>query len=299
MNLRHLHYFTEIASTGSLRRASEVLYVTQSALSRAVSELEAEFGCALLDRSQKGVTPTPRGLALLERAKLIISDVDQLKAVLAKDSVAPTSHVRLALPIGVRNSMTRPLVKTLREAHPNMRVDVADGNAHENRNAVLDGSADLTVILELDRGLPLSYRRLYGDALCLVGPKSASLDSSATAPLSMLADLPLLLIRAPNQIRWAVDSELRRMKTKKDPTMEVSSSLLLIDLVEDGHGYTVLPQSLLDELEDDRRVSWAPLSKMSITWVVAWSKAKPLTPAARTVVDALVDICDRRNKHRV
>lgn len=290
MNIRHLRYFLEVVSTGSLRRASEVLYVTQSALSRAVSELESELGCMLLERERRGVKATRHGLVFLVGARRILAEVDSLKSQLLEEKSQPVGHVRLAMPVGVRTRLTLPLVRRLRGAYPNVRVDIADGNAHENRAAVLDGTADITVIQELDRGLPLNYRRLYSDALCLVGPHEAGLRMDTPVRLAALAEHPLLSIRAPNQIRWTVDAALRRLKASTEPAMEVSSSLLLLDLVEEGHGYTVLPESLLLDAIQNRRISAARLDKLNVTWVAAWQKGKPLSRAVQIALDTLLVI---------
>jgi LysR family nitrogen assimilation transcriptional regulator len=287
MNVRHLRYFIEVTATGSLRRASEVLYVTQSALSRAIAELESDLGCALLERHQRGVRPTPQGLALAQRARRIVSEMESLKAQVLAEGGGPVGHVRLAMPVGMRDLLTRPLVRRLRKDYPNIRVDVADGNAHENRAAVLEGEADVAVIQELDRGLPLNYRRMYVDSLCLVGPRSAGFGFQKQLPLSALAGPPLLLIRPPNQIRWTVDAALRRLMTTTEPAMEVSSSMLLLDLVEDGHGYTVLPQSLVLEAVKHRPLSAGPVGKLNVTWVTIWQKGKPVSPAVRATLDAL------------
>lgn len=290
MNIRHLRYFIEVASTGSLRRASEVLYVTQSALSRAIMELESELGCVLLERHQRGVRPTRQGLAFAQGGRRILADVDSLRSEVLAQDTEPVGHVRLAMPVGMRDLITRPLVRNLRRDYPGIRVDVADGNAHENRGAVLEGQADVAVIQELDRGLPLNYRRMYVDALCLVGPRSANFSFHKPLPLSSLSGPSLLLIRPPNQIRWTVDAALRRLMMKTEPAMEVSSSMLLLDLVEDGHGYTVLPQSLVIEAVRHRALSAAPLGKLNVTWVTVWPKGKPASRAIQATLDTLREI---------
>lgn len=290
MNLRHLHYFVEIVATGNLRRASEVLYVTQSALSRAITELESELDSVLLERDQRGVRPTRQGLVLAQGARRLLGELDSLRAEVRAETSEPAGHVRLAMPVGLRARLTRPLVRRLRAEYPHVRVDIADGNAHENRAAVLEGLADVVVMQELDRGLPLNYRRLYADPLCLVGPKSANFSMRRTLPQSALAGLPLLQIRAPNQIRWLVDSALRRLSAPAEPTMEVSSSIIQLDLVEDGHGYTVLPKSLLLEALEQRAISASPLARLGVTWVAAWQKGKQPTRAARIALDTLLEI---------
>lgn len=290
MNIRHLRYFIEIVSTGSLRRASESLYVTQSALSRAVAELENDLGCALLERSQRGVVPTRHGQALVKRARRILVDVDAIRADLLDEEDEPTGHVRLAMPIGLRDRLTRPLVRRLRKEYPKIRVDIADGTAHENRAAALEGLADIAVIHEFERGLPLNSKRLYFDPICLVGPRTAKFRMDSALELKALGDYPLLLIQAPNQIRWTVDAALRKLKRNAQPVMEVSSSPLLLDLVQDGHGYTVLTESIISGALRQRRVTAAPLGALKVAWVAAWSKGKARSRSVQIALDVLLEI---------
>lgn len=290
MNIRHLRYFVEIASTQSLRRASESLYVTQSALSRAVAELENDLGCALLERSHRGVVPTRHGHALAKRARRILVDVDAIRADLLDEEDEPTGHVRLAMPIGLRDRLTRPLVRKLRKEYPKIRVDIADGTAHENRAAALEGLADIAVIHEFERGLPLNSKRLYFDPICLVGPRTANFKMNSALEMKALGDYPLLLIQAPNQIRWTVDAALRKLKRSAQPVMEVSSSPLLLDLVQDGHGYTVLTESIISAALRQRRVTAAPVGTMKVTWVAAWSKGKTLSRSVQIALDAMLAI---------
>jgi len=290
VNIRHLRYFVEIASTGSLRRASETLYVTQSALSRAVADLEREMECTLLERSQRGVTPTRHGATLVKRARRILLDVDAIRSDLLNEEDEPTGHVRLAMPIGVRDRLTRPLVSRLRKEYPGIQVDIADGTAHDNRVALLEGLADLAVIHQLERRLPLNSRRLYVDPLCLVGPRHARLRLDAALELSALGRHPLILIHSPNQIRSTVDTALKRLRRTAQPVMEVSSSPLLIDLVEDGHGYTVLPQSLVAAAVKQQRVSAAPLGTLRVTWVAAWPRGRAVSRCVQIALDTLIAV---------
>ena len=69
MNLLHMKYAVEIAKTNSLNKAAETLYVGQSALSRAIKELESSLGVTLFERSSKGMTLTPDEMCIRDRLK--------------------------------------------------------------------------------------------------------------------------------------------------------------------------------------------------------------------------------------
>ena len=79
MNLLHMKYAVEIAKTNSLNKAAETLYVGQSALSRAIKELESSLGVTLFERSSKGMTLTPDGQLFIHYAKSVLKQVDNIE----------------------------------------------------------------------------------------------------------------------------------------------------------------------------------------------------------------------------
>lgn len=79
MNLLHMKYAVTIAETKSINKAAEKLYVGQSALSRAVKELETSLGAAVFERSAKGMTLTPSGEEFIRRARSILEQVDSVE----------------------------------------------------------------------------------------------------------------------------------------------------------------------------------------------------------------------------
>jgi len=85
-----------------------------------------------------------------------------------------------------------------------------------------------------------------------------------------------------------VDGALRQLDLHTPPAMEVSSSVLLLDLVEDGHGYTVLPESLVAEAVRTRGLSAARLGNLKVTWIAAWHKGKTLPRSVKIALDALL-----------
>ncbi|MGW4650006.1 LysR family transcriptional regulator, partial [Kitasatospora sp. NPDC004289] len=72
MELRTLRYFVAVAEERHVGRAAARLHLSQPALSRAVRQLEAELGAVLLDRSPRGVSPTPAGAVLLTEAREVL-----------------------------------------------------------------------------------------------------------------------------------------------------------------------------------------------------------------------------------
>ena len=94
MRLEQLEYLAAITRHTSLRRASEELHVSQSALSEAVSKLERELGVRLLDRQRSGVRISTAGRELLPSITEVLDSVARLRA-LAGDGLAASRQLRL------------------------------------------------------------------------------------------------------------------------------------------------------------------------------------------------------------
>lgn len=88
MNLLHMKYAVEIAQTNSINKAAETLYVGQSALSRAIKELEATLGVTLFERSAKGMFPTPDGEVFIQYAKIVLKQVNDIEKLFSEGTIA-------------------------------------------------------------------------------------------------------------------------------------------------------------------------------------------------------------------
>ena len=85
MNLLHMKYAVTVAKTNSINKAAKELFVGQSALSRAIKELEADLGISLFERSAKGMTLTAEGETFIDCAENILSRSDMVENMFKKD----------------------------------------------------------------------------------------------------------------------------------------------------------------------------------------------------------------------
>ena len=79
MNVLHMKYALEVASAGSINKASEALLIAPPNLSRSIKELEADLGIAIFDRSSKGMLLTPEGEEFVQHAKKVLNQIDELE----------------------------------------------------------------------------------------------------------------------------------------------------------------------------------------------------------------------------
>lgn len=122
MTLVQLRHFLSLADTGSFTRSAEALHLTQPALSRSIRALEATLGGALFDRVGRRSELTHFGRDLLDRARQLVHDADQLALAGERRRAGHASVLRVGLGSGPGALLSTPLM--LRAAQPDCGVRI-------------------------------------------------------------------------------------------------------------------------------------------------------------------------------
>jgi len=128
MNLRHLEHWLALADTGSFSRAAEKLHITQSALSRSIQVLEEDLGGPLVDRVGKKNEQTPLGRSVLERARRIVHEAQELKQGAALLQQGGLGTLRVGLGSGPGAMLMTPWLVFMARHHPTVQVTVSRGS---------------------------------------------------------------------------------------------------------------------------------------------------------------------------
>ncbi|TDU80187.1 DNA-binding transcriptional LysR family regulator [Streptomyces sp. KS 21] len=143
MELRTLRYFVAVAEELHFGRAAARLHMSQPPLSRAIKQLEADLGAALLHRSAAGVTLTPAGTALLDEARTLLQQVDQARVRVAAAAGAATITVGL-LGDGTDRGATR-LAAAYRRQHPGVEVRIRETDLTDPTCGLRAGLVDIAL----------------------------------------------------------------------------------------------------------------------------------------------------------
>lgn len=127
MNIKHLEHLLALADTGSFSRAAEKLFITQSALSRSIQNLEEDLGGLLLDRIGKRNELTPLGLDVVSRARHIVRDAAELRHNAKLLQGAGNVSISVGLGSGPAALLMVPLL-CLAARQQGMRVAVTQGS---------------------------------------------------------------------------------------------------------------------------------------------------------------------------
>jgi LysR family nitrogen assimilation transcriptional regulator len=110
MDVRQLRYFVSIVDAGSLSKAAQKLFIAQPSLSQQIAGLEIELKTKLLLRSAQGVMPTTAGSVLYRHARLVLRQMEQIRADVRDDSGGEAGTVAVGLPTSIAAILATPLL---------------------------------------------------------------------------------------------------------------------------------------------------------------------------------------------
>jgi DNA-binding transcriptional LysR family regulator len=146
MNMEQMHYIVEVAKTKSISIASTNLFVTQSALSQSISNLEVELGINIFTRSRLGTIPTPEGEKMIKKAVEIVKKVQEMKEEAQNLLDVLKGELRIvSIPVGLT-----PLIKTVsgfKNDYPQTDFRIMQKSTKEILHDLKEFKADLGLIV--------------------------------------------------------------------------------------------------------------------------------------------------------
>ena len=284
MDLRVLQAFIRVAELGSIGRAAAVLNQTQPTVSRQIAALERDLGGALFVRHRRGVSLSPAGEQFRERALQALRGLDQARAEFSAQAEEPSGTVSLGLPPSLRALLSGPVVDRFAKAHPRVLLHVFEAISQGLEDLMRTGEADVAVLIADRKVLRnVALTPLAVEPLLLAGPPQAALQADKPVGIEALSGLPLLTFRPPNYLRLLTETAARKRGLAFNVAVELETLPLMVELIERGAGYTVLPGSGLA----GARVAAAPLAGMSVTWTLAVNRDRARQPAVRALADMI------------
>src|SRR6478609_7111692 len=125
LDVKRLRVLKAVADHGSFSAAAESLSYTQSAVSQSIAALERETGTSLLDRSPRGVRPTPAGEALVRHADAVLCRLAEAEAELEAIAGLRAGRVRLAGFPSAAATLVPAAVAEFERRHPGVEVQIA------------------------------------------------------------------------------------------------------------------------------------------------------------------------------
>lgn len=253
MELRHLRYFLTVAEEGQFTRAASRLAMQQPPLSQQIRMLEEEIGFELFERLPRGVLLTPAGKAFAQDVQLLLETLQQ---ALTKASRIARGELGF-LSIGLTSSagfhpLTTEVIRTFRQAYPDVAVDLAELNAAELIEQLASGKIHVAFLRKpVDMPQALSFELLFDEPMVVVLPTGHPLlkggqKKRPEISLKALADEDFILVRRPGAPGMYADllDACRQAGFTPRIAREVPRMVSAINLVAAGLGLTFVPASM-------------------------------------------------------
>ncbi|HSO08865.1 MAG TPA: LysR substrate-binding domain-containing protein, partial [Desulfoprunum sp.] len=143
ITLRQLEIFIAVAETAQVTKASKKLFVTQSAVSMALAELENQLGGSLFDRHGRSLLLNARGRYLLPLAKDITCQVSNIETIMSERNDTLEGHIDIVASTTLGNYILPYLVGAFRRVHPRVYVNLLVFNTRYAEKLILDGEMDI------------------------------------------------------------------------------------------------------------------------------------------------------------
>lgn len=177
MRLQQLQLLLTLAQTGSMRASAATMNVTQPALTKALKQLEDEFGATLVVRSPKGVRLAPAGEILAVRASTVVREIERAR----EDVAALTNDTQTTLSVGISPAAALMLaanaVSTYQSRWPHVRVQLVDALYPKALQQLRSGELDLALgpLPPAGVGRDLQARALVASPSVIVAKKGHGL----------------------------------------------------------------------------------------------------------------------------
>ena len=279
--------FYETARFSSFSTAAQHLYISQSAISQCIHQLETELGVQLFVRTRRGVSLTNEGKLLFSKVENAINSIEQGEKQLERLRHLESGEITIAAGDTIT---THFLLKYLEEFHalyPDIRIEMANSYSSQMLSLVKEGKADLAFI-----NMPLQDDELIIEPcfeindVFVCGPDYTP---NISYSWDEIADLPLILLEKNSSSRRFLDKNFNESGIFLKPQIEVAVHDLLIRFASIHLGIScVIEQFSKEELEKGiikKLPLDPPLPKRSIG--CAYLKSTPLSYAAKAFLDLL------------
>lgn len=250
MNKSDLEKIVAIAREGSMAKAAQKLYITQPALSKCLTKVEASLGETLFTRRPNGLSLTYAGECLVKRAEQIMKLYDDVEIEFCELNHMRKGILKLGSAKRIGTLVLPNLLKRFKELYPNIKIDIIEEDSMILEEQVLSGVLDIAILCLPLKNTNISYRVFYEEPLYAAIPEHHPLNAFAChksgeempyLPLNALKGAEFTLTKPFKKTRLAADRILACLNGDYSIGLESQNIETVIHLVANGLGISLIP----------------------------------------------------------
>ena len=290
MNLRDLKYLVALADLRHFGKAADACFVSQPTLSTQIRKLEDELGVVLVERAPRKVMLTAAGLDVVQRARRIVADVEQMREAARRSRDPESGTLRLGVFPTLGPYLLPHVVPTLRARFPQLELLLVEEKSDELLQRLREGKLDAALL-----ALPLHDDQLHAEFLfeepfVLAAPQQHPLAGRSALDAAELSDETLLLLEDGHCLRDQALDVCRLSGAREKSGFRATSLETLRQMVAAGVGVSLLPAlSVHEPIAQPANIRLVPFRGTAPSRRIAlvWRKSSALDAFLHQLGDAI------------
>ncbi len=238
-----LKVFCTVAETKSFSKTSEIIHLTQPAVSLQIQALEEIYEAKLFDRSSSKVTLTPAGEVLYKYAKEILALYASAEKVIGEMTGLVKGSIIVGAGSTIGNYLLPSVITDFRKAHPKIKVNLHVGNMQRVIEWLNSGNVNLGLVEGHVKRQKMVVERLISDELLLVVPPFHTFAKKKEVSIAEIIEETFIFREAGSGTRQIVEKFLARHGISPQDikvSMVLGSTEAIKDAVENGLGISII-----------------------------------------------------------
>lgn len=278
MEIRHLKLVREVAEKGSLTKAMDALFLSQSALSHQLKEVETQLGATLFHRVNKKLVLTGAGKLVLESAERILTDLEKTEITVKKYVSGNSGSVRISTECYSCYHWLPALMIHFKKEFPNVEIEIMPEHAMNPIQKILEGKLDISISNQRDDNPNLNFTPLITDEMVAIVPSSHKWAGKRYVEAKDFEDQQVLIHSYPLEtvtlFRDVLD--LEGVTPKKIIPMQIIEAA--VEMIRAEMGVTVIARWIVEPYLADKRLTAVKVTKKGLTrtwYAITLNKGEP------------------------
>lgn len=287
MTFRELQYLVELARLKNFRRAAEACNVSQSTLSTQIRKLEDELGVVLVERGSRKVVLTAAGEEVLDRARRVLREVQDIHTIAARYCEPEKGRLRLGVFPTLGPYLLPLLVPKIAAQFPGLELRLIEEKSEPLLKKLQAGQIDAALLALPVQDSSLEITPLFDEPFVLATPCEHPLARHEAVQFGDLRGQRLMLLEEGHCLRDQAMSLCHNWGAEEVSDFRATSLETLRQMVAAGMGITLLPQlATQGRFADNGNLRFLPFAddpQPSRTIGMLWRRSSALTPMLRQI----------------
>ena len=245
--------FKEVAEAGNITAAAQTLFISQSAVSQSIKQLEAELQTRLFARNSRGVTLTADGRMLYEYVRSAMGLLETGEEKLSQSRDLQMGHLTIGASDTVTSQFLLPYLDRFHRQYPAIHIQIISGRSHKVLGLLQSGKVDIAFASTPQEGASLETFPCLATHSIFVAGAEYPCDFDHVYTLEEIARFPLILLERKASSRLYLEKYFLQNGLHLNPEIELGARSLLVGLAAIGFGVAgVTEEFVRRELESGR-----------------------------------------------